>query len=101
VADFQLSSPHIIKVKCLHYWTDFGAKKRIHTSTFLRAHFSVLFTERANIANIKLKSNLTTYSTQLKDLSNYQDFRHNFSSEEVQRKSVSQRNSEQLLQARH
>lgn len=60
-------------------------KKRMHnflTGCFLTNHFSVLFAEKANIVSNKLKRNLMIYSSQLKDLSNYQAFKHNFSSEE-------------------
>lgn len=42
----------------------------------------MLFVEKANIVSTKLKRNLMIYSSQLKDLSNYQAFKHSFSLEE-------------------
>lgn len=58
-----------------------NAELNLFKGCFLTNHFSVLFAGKANMVNTTLKRNLTIYSSQLKDLSNYQAFKHNFSSE--------------------
>lgn len=91
-ADFKFSSPPVMRVKRLLHlaaserWYQEKRKKRnaelnLFKGCFLTNHFSVLFAGKANMVNTTLKRNLTIYSSQLKDLSNYQAFKHNFSSE--------------------
>lgn len=90
-ADFKFSSPRVMRVKRLLHlaasgrWYQKKKKKECRSQPFQRMlltnHFGVLFAGKANMVNTTLKRNLTIYSSQLKDLSNYQAFKHNFSSE--------------------